>query len=61
MGIIDCLITKNNKPSFEKSQNRYVYIFSKPFQRSKKFSILIRFNPPNLVPNFWDNSKFVVF
>jgi hypothetical protein len=22
---------------------------------------LIRFNPPNLVPNFWDNSKFVVF
>lgn len=27
MGIIDCLITKKNKPSFEKSQNRYTFFF----------------------------------
>ncbi len=37
------------------------FSFSRPFQRSKKFSILIRFNPPNLVPNCWDNSKFLTF
>jgi hypothetical protein len=27
MGIIGCLITKKNEPSFEKSQNRYIIFF----------------------------------
>lgn len=38
MGMIDCFITKKNKPSFKKSQNRYITFFQDISKGQKVFN-----------------------